>query len=164
KGTDLRTALNINQFIPGTSIRPYPAISASSPISPGAALGNITQWQSIGNSEYNGLWITASKRLAHGLQFSSSYTFSKSMHETSYNSPGNVWLTNTPMQDSTNLRSDHAPSDYDVRHRFVVSPIYALPFRGNRAVEGWQISLIQQLQSGNPFNIITTNSTFNGVA
>src|SRR5581483_7307744 len=84
KGTDLRTALNINQFLPGTSIRPYPSLAAGS-IVPGTALGNISQWQSIGNSEYNGLWITVTKRLAKGLQLNSSYTWSKSMDETSYN-------------------------------------------------------------------------------
>jgi outer membrane receptor protein involved in Fe transport len=163
KGTHLRTALNINQFLPGTTIRPYPILAPGS-IAPGSALGNITQWESIGNSEYNGLWITATKRFSKGLQFNASYTFSKSMDETSYNAPGNVWGTNTPMQDSTNLRADHAPSDFDARNRFVVSGIYELPFKGNRAVEGWQFSLISQLQSGNPMNIVTTVSSYNGVA
>jgi len=163
KGTHLRTALNINQFVPGTSIRPYPVLASGS-IAAGTGLGNITQWESIGNSEYNGLWITATKRLAKGLQFNSSYTFAKSMDETSYNSPTSVWGTNTPMQDSTNLRADHAPSDFDVRHRFVISGIYELPFKGNRAVEGWQFALISQLQSGNPVDIITSNTSFTGVA
>jgi hypothetical protein len=164
KGTHLRTALNINQFLAGTSQRPYPALAAGS-IAPGTALGNITQWQSIGNSEYNGLWITATKRLAKGLQFNTSYTWSKSMDTTSYNTPQNVsGSVATPMQDDTNLRADHAPSDFDVRHRFVLSGIYELPFKGNRAVEGWQFSLISQLQSGNPLTIITTNSSYTGVA
>lgn len=162
KGTDLRTALNINQFLPGTTLRPFPALSASS-IAPGSALGNITQWQSIGNSEYNGLWITATKQVSHGLQLQANYTWSKTMDETSYNSPGNVWGSNTPMQDSRNLRNEHAPADFDVRHRFTFSGIYQLPFKGNRAVEGWQISLINQVQSGNPIEIVT-GSTFNGVS
>jgi len=162
KGTDLRTALNLNQFVPGTTLRPFPSLSASS-IAPGSALGNITQWQSIGNSEYNALWVTGTKRLAKGLQFNASYTWSKVMDETSYNSPGNVWGTNTPMQDSTNLRADHAPADFDVRHRFTFYGIYELPFKGNRAVTGWQISLINQVQSGNPIEIVT-GSTFNGVS
>ncbi len=163
KGTHLRTALNINQFLPGTSIRPYPVLAAGS-IAAGTGLGNITQWQSIGNSEYNGLWITATKRLSKNLQFNTSYTWSKSMDETSYNTPGNVWGTNTPMQDSNNLRADHAPSDFDVRHRFVFSGIYELPFKGNRAVEGWQFATVAQLQSGNPIDIVTTNTSYTGVA
>ena len=162
KGTDLRTALNINQFFPGTSVRPYPALPASS-IAGGTGLGNITQWQSIGNSEYSGLWITANKRLAKGLQFQSNYTWSKSLDETSYNAPNAVWGSNTPMQDSRNLRAEHGPSDFDVRHRFTFSGIYELPFKGNRAVQGWQLSLIEQLQSGNPIEIVT-GSAYNGVS
>jgi hypothetical protein len=98
------------------------------------------------------------------LQFISSYTFAKSLDETSYNSPTSVWGTNTPMQDSNNLRAEHAPSDFDVRHRFVLSGIYEMPFKGNRAVEGWRLSPIVQIQSGNPFNIVTTNNSYNGVA
>jgi hypothetical protein len=31
-------------------------------------------------------------------------------------------------------------------------------------VEGWQLAAIMQSQSGNPLNIVTTNSTVNGVA
>ena len=85
------------------------------------------------------------------------------MDETSYNTPNAVWGSNTSMQDSTNLRADHAPSDLDVRHRFTFSGIYELPFKGNRAVEGWQFSLINQVQSGNPIEIVT-GSTFNGVS
>ena len=36
------------------------------------------------------------------------------------------------------------------------SAIYDLPFRGNRFVEGWQLAVIFQAQSGNPVNIVTT--------
>jgi hypothetical protein len=158
KGTHLRTALNINQLTPGSTVRPFPLLPSGS-IDAGTALGNISQYESVGNSEYNGLWITATKRLSKGLQFNTFYTWAKSMDETSYNSPQNIaGSVITPMQDSTNLRADHAPSDFDVRHRFVVSGIYELPFKGNRVVEGWQFSLINQLQSGNPLTIITTNN------
>ena len=54
------------------------------------------------------------------------------------------------VQDSFDLRNDRGLSDFDARHRFVVSAIYELPFGGNRLVEGWQLSTITQSQSGNP--------------
>jgi hypothetical protein len=38
-----------------------------------------------------------------------------------------------------------------------------LPFSGNRLVEGWQLSSIVQLQSGNPVNLVTGINTFTGV-
>ncbi len=37
-------------------------------------------------------------------------------------------------------------------------------FDRNRLVDGWQFAAIVQSQSGNPFNVVTTNSTVNGVA
>jgi hypothetical protein len=68
------------------------------------------------------------------------------------------------VQNSYDLRSDRGLSDFDARHRLVASAIYELPFTGNRIKEGWQFAAIVQSQSGNPVNIITTNSTVNGVA
>jgi hypothetical protein len=156
KGTHLRIQRNINQFRNG--VRPFPALSTSSPILPGAALGNISENGSGGNSSYNALWVAANKRLSHRLQFNASYTWSKSLDYNSLNSQG------VTVQDSFNIRGDRGLSDFDVRHRFVINWIYELPLSGNRLVEGWQISGITQLQSGNPVNIVTNINTFTGVA
>ena len=158
KGTHLRIQRNLNQFVPGTTTRPYAAISANSPISPGIALGNIPVNESTGNSLYNALWITATKRFSHNLQFNSSYTWSKSLDYNSLNSQ------NITVQNSYNLRADRGLSDFDARHRFVFSGIYDLPFRGNRLVEGWEFAGILQLQTGNPINILTNNSAYTGTA
>jgi hypothetical protein len=155
KGTHLITRRNINQ--PAGGVRPFPALSASSPILPGAPLGNITQAEGSGNSSYNALWVTATRRLKRGLHFDASYTWSKSLDYSSFSSQGIV------VQDSHDLDGSRGPSDFDARHRFVVSAIYELPPRGNWLAEGWQLAVIVQSQSGNPVNIVTTNSTVNGV-
>jgi hypothetical protein len=68
------------------------------------------------------------------------------------------------VQDSFDIGGDYAPSDYDARHRYVVSAIWELPFKGNRLVEGWQIGVVTQGQSGNPINILTNISAFTGNA
>jgi hypothetical protein len=151
----LITRRNINQ--PANGLRPYPALSGSSPILPGAPLGNIIQTEGSGNSSYNALWVTANQRYGRGLVFNGSYTWSKSIDYTSLSSEGIV------VQNSNDLRGDRGPSDFDARHRVVVSLIYELPFRGNRFLERWQLSGIFQAQSGNPVDIVTSNSTFNGV-
>ncbi|HST51926.1 MAG TPA: TonB-dependent receptor [Pyrinomonadaceae bacterium] len=156
KGTHLRISRNINQPVGG--VRPFVRLSSSSPILPGALLNNITQIESTGNSSYNALWITAEKRLSRGLQFNTSYTWSKSIDYNSLNSQGII------VQNSYDLRNSRGLSDYDARHRFVFSTIYGLPFRGDRLVNGWQLGAIVQAQSGNPVNIITSISAFNGVA
>jgi hypothetical protein len=155
KGTHLRISRNINQPINGGA-RPFPTLSSTSPIAPNATLNNITQIDSGGNSSYNALWVTGTKRLSRGFQFNASYTFSKSIDYNSLNSQGVV------VQDSYNIRGSRGLSDYDARHRFVISGLYELPFKGNQLVEGWQLSTIVQSQSGNPVNIVVNNAAFTG--
>jgi len=156
KGTNLITRRNINQ--PDNGVRPYPMLSSSSPILPGTPLGNITQVESSGNSSYNALWVTATRRLTQDLQFNASYTWSKSLDYNSFSTGGIV------TQDSYHLSGSRGLSDFDARHRLVISALYELPFRGHWLVEGWQFAAIVQSQSGNPVNIVTTDSNVNGVA
>jgi hypothetical protein len=113
---------------------------------------NITFREGTGNSTYNALWVTANKRIGKGLQFNTSYTFSKSID---YNSQSSQGVT---VQDSFNLRGDRGLSDFDARHRFVISGLYELPFKGNQLKEGWQLSFIEQSQSGNPVTLLAGNA------
>jgi len=158
KGTHLRISRNINQPING--VRPFQRLSPSSPALPGAALSNIIQIEGTGNSSYNALWTTLTKRFSRNLQLDASYTWSKSIDYNSLSSPPTV----VTVQDSYNLRRDRGLSDYDARHRLVIYGIYDLPFSGNRLFDGWQLAGILQAQTGNPLNIVTTNSTLTGVA
>ncbi|HMF02960.1 MAG TPA: TonB-dependent receptor, partial [Terriglobia bacterium] len=156
KGTHLVLRRNINQPING--VRPYAALSLSSPILPGQPVGNITKVEGTGNSSYNALWITANRRMTRGLQLNTSYTWSKSLDFNSLSSGGVV------AQNSYNLPGDRGLSDFDARHRFVINAIYELPFKRNRLVAGWQLSAIIQAQSGSPINILSNNSVVTGVA
>jgi hypothetical protein len=156
KGTHLITRRNINQPVDG--VRPYPVVSLSSSILPGTPLGNVTQAEGTGNSSYNALWVTTTKRLGSGLQINASYTWSRSLDYNSASTDGVV------VQNSYYLSGDRGLSTFDARQRFVASAIYDLPFHGNRLEDGWQLATIVQAQSGNPVNIVTSNSTVNGVA
>ena len=153
KGDHLRVSRNLNQLVNG--VRPYPQLSSSSPIRPGATMGNINEVTSRGRSRYDGFWITLNKRFAGGLQFNGSYTLANSKDTNSLSSQPVV------VQDSNNIEGDFAPSDFDVRNRFVLSGLWELPFKGNQLVEGWQIAVITQGQSGNPVNVVT-NLGFTG--
>ncbi len=155
KGEHLRVSRNVNQFTNG--VRPYPRLSASSPILPNSALGNITEVTSLGYSRYNGVWVTLNQRFSAGLQFNGSYTWSKSKDTNSLNSQGVV------VQNSFNIGGDYGYSDYDARHRFVLNGIWDIPLKGNQLKEGWQLAIITQGQTGNPINILT-NLNFTGNA
>jgi hypothetical protein len=154
KGTDLNIERNYNQFVNG--VRPYPTLSANSPIDAGLPLTNINVYESDGNSSYQALWVTMTKNLSKGLQFSGSYTYSKSIDDNSRNVEGLV------IQDSNNIAGDRGLSDFDARNRFVVSAIYSLPFQKNVLTRGWQLSAIETLQSGNPLNFRLANTSFTG--
>ena len=156
KGSNLNIERNYNQPIGG--VRPFARLSADSPIDPGMPLSNIPVYESVGNSSYNGLWIKLEKHVSKGLQFSTSYTFSKSIDDNSRNVQGLV------VQDSYNIRGDRGLSDFDARHHFVFSGVYQLPFRGNRLKEGWAFSAIETVQSGNPINFHLSNTSFVGAA
>lgn len=161
KGTHLEIDRNLNQFtvLGQSASRPFTALSATSPILPGVSLANnITLRDSSGTSTYNALWVTATKKLSRGLQFDASYTWSHSIDENSRNDQGVV------VQDSNNIFSSVGNSDFDARHRFVLSGIYELPFKGNRLTSGWELAPIFSAQSGNPFNIIVPDPTISGVA
>ena len=132
-------------------------MSKTSPILPGAPLGNIVETDSLGWSDYKGLWLTANERPMKGLQFNASYTLSKSTDTNSLSTAAIV------VQDSYNIADSEGPSDFDTRHRFVINAIYDLPFKGNRAKEGWQIAVVTQAQTGSPVNIVTGIPTFTGV-
>lgn len=157
KGTNLRTRVNLNQFINGTTVRPFPSLILNGKVT---NIGNISDNKSTGNSRYSALWVSSNMRPWHGMQFNASYTYSKSIDYTSQNGLPVV------IQDSLNPAGDRGLSDFDVRNRFVVNVIYSLPFKGNRLVEGWQVSAIIQAQSGNPVNLVAvsgTTASFTGV-
>ena len=157
-GDRQRIPINLNQFvIPGGTVRPYARLSATSPVLPGATLGNITESTSLGWSDYRGLWLTANRRLSHGFQLQGSYTLSKSTDTNSYDGT----LT---AQNNLDLADSVAASDFDVRHRVSFNATWELPFHGNRLKDGWQVVVVEQAQTGNPFNIVTNIATITGTA
>jgi hypothetical protein len=153
-GRHLRVSRNVNQPIEG--VRPFTALSRASPILPGTALDNIAQVTSDGFSSYHAMVMSATKRLSRGLQFTTSYTWSKSLDTNSLNSSGFA------VQNSYDIRNQYGLSDFDARHRFVLSGTYEMPFTGHPLIRGWQLAAIVQSQSGNPINIVTSNSSLNG--
>jgi hypothetical protein len=159
KGTHLQLVQNINQpfvvngFYAGT--RPFASLPLSSPIVPAQCgppnpvcpYGTINQVDSGGNSSYNALWLTVDKHLSRGLEFLASYTYSKSLDYNSL-STGETYI----LQNAYNPRGDYGPSEFDARQRFVLSGFYQFPFKKNRLVSGWQVGIVNQIQSGNPIN------------
>ncbi len=132
-----------------------------------ARFGAVTQFSTGANSHYNGLQVTAAKRLGHGLQGQINYTFSRCMDEVSNGgflqfSAGAI-LSPLPGE----LLRNYGPCDYDIRHNLTAEYVYELPIkvrsRGlGRAVNGWQVSGTVFWHSGIPFSVLSTAYSANG--
>ena len=121
--------------------------------------------QSSANSSYNSLQIGLTKRFSYGLQFLASYTFSHSLDDYSGDPTGTSDVTVVPGNQA--ILNNYASSDFDRRHRFVLSGLYDLPkfYKGDshfaqQAVNGWQLATILTLQSGTPFSVLTNDNAF----
>ena len=158
KGTHLQLLENVNQPFVNNGIygsaHPYHTLPLTSPVLPPqcaaptpCTFGTINQVNSVGNSNYNALWATLNKHFSHGFQLLGSYTWSKSLDYNSLSTGETI-----PLQNAYNPRGDYGPSEFDARHRFVLSGFYSFPFVANRLVSGWQLGVITQAQSGNPLN------------
>jgi len=118
------------------------------------------------HSNYNALQTSASQNMPHmGLSFQASYTFSKSMDDTSA-VPGGIpgtpgVILQTLPQDPFHPEKDRGPSTFDVTHVFAVSLIQRLPLErvgflqplSKAVTKGWQFLDITTLTSGSPFSV-----------
>lgn len=116
----------------------------------------LTQIESSVKSEYNALVLQANRRFTNGLQFQTSYTFARAT-DTNQNS-ATFTQTNSTL-DPFNRRFDAGPSNNDVRHKFIVSAVYAPTFyKGsensiyNYLFNGFSIAPIYAYYSGRPYD------------
>jgi hypothetical protein len=104
-------------------------------------------------ASYNALIARLTRRLSGGLQFDAIYRFAKSIDVNSNEGPGGATNPTFPLD----VREERGPSDYDVRHNFVASSVWELPFFRNRndalgsILGGWQLSGILTAHSGFPW-------------
>jgi hypothetical protein len=87
---------------------------------------NIQEGTLVSNSassNYNALQLQFQRRLSHGLQVLSSYTFSHSIDDGSASSSGNLSNTGVPSGANQNRGS----SDFDIRHSFTAGMTYNVP-------------------------------------
>jgi hypothetical protein len=103
---------------------------------------------SNGSSIYHSLQTSLLKRFSRGFMFNASYSLSRSTD--TFSDEGLYQVQN----DQSHPERNRGLSDFDRRHRLIVSWVWELPFRGSRWTEGWQLSGIGTIQSGRPFTIV----------
>jgi hypothetical protein len=156
------TQVNGYQTVCQGCFAPFPYLQSTDP-----RFGAVTQFATGANSHYNGLQLTAMKRLGHGLQGQVNYTWSRCMDTVSNGgflsfSAGGI-LSPLP----GDLARDYGPCDYDIRHNLNAQYVYQLPVRVRShslgyALNGWQISGTAFWHSGAPFSALSTPYSANG--
>ena len=119
----------------------------------GANFGSNALQSTIGPANYNALELTARHRSGR-LEFFAAYTYSKSMDESS-----NIGEEVNPIEPALS----YALSAFDIKHNFVVSYEYKLPFdqmfQPNRLTRGWTVSGITHLSTGFPVTMVNNSDS-----
>ncbi|MBS1799650.1 MAG: TonB-dependent receptor [Acidobacteria bacterium] len=128
-------------------------------VSPGSL---FTKSEFIAN--YNSLQASLSKRLRQGFQFRGSYTWSKSLDQTSGSGGSGLFELWLLTNDQNNPRQAYGLTDFDRTHRGVISFTWQSPKPSGmpafpRAVLGnWLFSGIGVVQSGSPITVMDGNA------
>ena len=153
QGVDINTATlptlqQLQTSVP-TAIdrRPYEPYGPDGSGSPtGFYFQTISMLQNRLNTNYNSLQATLRGRLGRQINLNASYVWSKTMD----NSTPSYALA---------PRSGYGPSNLDIRGRFVLSGLFALPqtrklgWFGKQVLNGWRVNDLTYVQSGVPFYI-----------
>ena len=163
-GLKLQGFTNANQLNPAVGFaqanRPFPKFS------------DITEALNEFYSNYNSLQVRYEQRFVTGLTLLNSFTWSHALDNASASLEGS---TPSP-QDGNNIRGDYGQSDYNLPIENVTSLVYELPVGRGRhfassangfvdaVIGGWQVSGINTMQSGTPFDLTYTPAAQNQVS
>jgi hypothetical protein len=142
-----------NSNINGTNTRPYPD------------LGGLSGTASFGYGNYNAMTAKLTKRLTEGLQFQAAYTYGHALSDTGTTLSGSTGFYQV---DNANTALSYSSAAWDIRHNFVSSFNYNIPFgKGqkfggnmNRIVDialgNWQVNGILSLRTGQPYTLTSS--------
>ncbi len=162
RGVKLLNIYSLSQGNGGTA--PY---TTANGFSNQKILNGFQQARTDANSNYNALQTSLTKRFSKGLQFLVSHTWSHSIDDIS-GAPTNEFVALPG--DQQNRAANRGTSDFDRRHRLVISGIYELPkfYAGDSkfaqaVISRWQTAGILTWQSGAPFTVAcqSGNTTYN---
>jgi hypothetical protein len=179
RGFHLQRAHLINNTLPGPGPlgprRPFKTLTfvPNTTLSPGSTnaviqsqtfpVSTINLLENSAQSWYDAAYINLRRRYSHGLSFLANYTYSKNLtNAPDFRSPMDE--SSIP-QNNNDLAAEKGPG-CDVRHRFALSAVYAIPaYRRaewmRMVTQNWTFSTIYQVESGMPFTISVFGDTAN---
>jgi carboxypeptidase family protein len=157
RNTDFNSAVPSSLLPDGTVVyqRGAPRINPS--------VGNSRIISTDSNSSYHSLKADFTERLSHGLRSKVSYTFSKSIDDTSIIISQHASGNSSAVENPFRFKGDKGLSAFDERHNLVMNFTYDLPGPKasgalNKLAAGWQLGGILSFSSGTPFTALTSVS------
>jgi len=148
-------------FVPDTVLTPSSADaviqSQTFPVS------TINLLEDTAQSWYDAGYVNVRRRYSHGFSLLANYTFAKNITDApDFRSPMDE---SAIPQNNSDLAAERGPG-CDVRHRFALSAVYAVPALQSSTwtklvTQNWQLSTVYQIQSGMPFTISVFGDTAN---
>jgi hypothetical protein len=155
KGTHLQRRYDYNQAgrdKANSTVRPFPFFSSINVITDGS------------NSIYSSGQVTVRRRFSKQLQVRASYTYAKSIDESS-NTGGTIQYNFSSAQDSRNLKLERGRSDFDIGHTFAGNFAWTPRFSRHWLARDWQLSGTSTICTGPPFTPRTSTVSYaNGEA
>lgn len=163
-GRKLIRTVDLNRFTPGDSFNCVGCVNQKDEVQEALADGTRITPRLTGNpnfdriffplpdaeSNYNAMILRVTRRYSNGFQMEGVYRWSKSIDTSSFG-------RGAQQTDPSNQRLDRGPSDFDVRHNFILTGLWDIPLLRHRtdfvgkAFGGWQINGILDLHSGFPW-------------
>jgi len=139
------------------ALRPFPQFST---------IANY--WPPLGKTWYDSLQVKATKRLSHGLSFTSTFTYSRSLimggeREANFGTDA----TGSPSADVFNRPNSKHLSGFDIPFQFILSAQYQSPQMhlgngiANYILSDWTLSTLLQYQSGLPLTVPSAQTSPN---
>jgi outer membrane receptor protein involved in Fe transport len=115
---------------------------------PDPKFGNISRYESIGDSWFDGLTFGLTTRVQRVARVRASYTLSRAL-----DTSGNAFFS-TP-QNNFDIAAEKGPSDNDQRHRLSLSgSIGGTGTALNRPLAGIEVAFVMAAATGVPFNVV----------
>ncbi|HTW56970.1 MAG TPA: TonB-dependent receptor [Terriglobales bacterium] len=156
----------VNGFCP-TSLCPNGWVGLPA-AAPDPRFTTVTEYNTVGVSNYNGLNLTVQHRFSRGLQGQLNYTWGHAIDEVSnggfnpfYDPSTGAGTSILNPADDQNLREfNYGNADYDTRHSITANYVYEIPKGPTEFLKGWQLSGTVFWRTGFPYTV--TNSGVTG--
>jgi hypothetical protein len=125
----------------------------------------------VSDSHYNALQVVLNKRTSYGLQFQTSYVYSRVLDDTQGQENVRDCSVGAGIQgtDTLHTRVDKGPACFNVPYNFQFNMVYHFPLKttGNAllrgVVNGWWVGNIVSVQAGEPISVVLQGNRSNQI-